>query len=1294
MSARQSLLATAPAPAGLRLACAALAVLGALMAAAFLWVAGVAPGVERDGALVVASVSLAALALAWGRSAPATLAVGILAGASLLIASPLLGGAPEDAAVRAPFAALCALAATAVGLLLTGARVAHRAAAVLAGLATAVICARSASALSGDPGPAELWPLPQLFIAPLAMVPLLVYPRWRDVRAAGGDRMAAAAHLLLDATIGAALLALLGHAMGSDLLVRGVGANPLPPQKALATLAAALLLAAVIDQRRSRYAWAAALGTFAMIGLASVAFPALGDSLRGEFLPPEGVQPGRSLIGSTYHLLLVGGGLAAGAARASTWGLRFAQFAGLVVAVGAAVALSGMVSEVLYGINPILGADRMSFLGLFGLLCAGTALFLAAARRVTPRRVRVEAWPAAVAALALAITLSLWGGASRQSLDAIAATSDVALDALTRTLEGELESRDRDIGRLAARVGATPPAQQAQALALSTEGLSVRYRTLARVTWVPAEGGSVSVQTPRAALFDLREVGMAADLTGLERRLLRTARRGAAGAFGAAPAVDGGLPRLVVLAQRGEGPTDAADGVLLALFVVDDPMLPVLIGKPVAGFGASVALDGVAFGVLGASATPMPGSLSAQFLRDEAGPMFGMPVRIAVWPLPATVDRLRSRLPQAILGAGLLISTLLGLVAGLGGAARDRARRAVAAQLAAESSRREIMDLLEGLPDPFFAYDRQWRFTHFNRAAESLVERQREALLGTSLWDSTPRAREYFAPHFERAMHARTVERFEFFYEEFQVWLAVQVFPLPDGIGAVAHDVSRQREVLQTLRRSEADLAQALEIAELARLEMDPGGRVTWSGAAARVLGCAAEDLPPDRAAVRRLWHPDDAPALEPLVEEGIRSGRGYHVEHRIVRPDGSVRWVHTVARVLDEGAGAVRVVATVQDITERKLQARAVLERDRFFDGSRDLFCIVSRDGRFLQVNPALCRAFGVPRDGLIGRLVFDFTVDEEREASRARFTDALFGVPGPASVFRIRTADGSIRSVHWTSSRSPDGDLYVVGHDVTDRMAAEAERERTLAELRARNEELQQFAYIASHDLQEPLRKIRAFCDRLATRFGALLGDDGRDYLARMDNAAQRMSSLIADLLDYSRVSTRGEPFVAVPLADALADALGDLEEAIQVAGARVEHGPLPIVEGDRRQLAQVFQNLVGNAVKYRHPARVPQVSIAGERFEEPLAGTVGAVAPWVRVRVVDNGIGFDMAHRERIFAPFQRLHGRSEYAGTGIGLAIVRKIVERHGGRVRAEARPGEGATFVVELPLRQARGVDAA
>ncbi|QJW91763.1 PAS domain-containing protein [Spirosoma taeanense] len=240
--------------------------------------------------------------------------------------------------------------------------------------------------------------------------------------------------------------------------------------------------------------------------------------------------------------------------------------------------------------------------------------------------------------------------------------------------------------------------------------------------------------------------------------------------------------------------------------------------------------------------------------------------------------------------------------------------------------------------------------------------------------------------------------------------------------------------------------------------------------------------------------------------------------------------------------------------------------------------------------------------------------------------------------------------------------------------------------AELRRSNDNLQQFAYVASHDLQEPLRKIQAFGDLVVSQYGPSLDENGRNLISRMQNAAGRMSVLIRDLLTYSRLSIMQEPFGPVSLADLVNDVLDDLELTLEQTGARVDVGPLPKLTGDQSQLRQLFQNLLANALKFRKTDTPPVVTISSRQVSgaelPPVLTTSKRM--YYEIRVSDNGIGFDPQYKERIFGVFQRLHNRSQYEGTGVGLAICRRMVENHGGYITGEGRPGEGATFLVYLP----------
>jgi PAS domain S-box-containing protein len=282
----------------------------------------------------------------------------------------------------------------------------------------------------------------------------------------------------------------------------------------------------------------------------------------------------------------------------------------------------------------------------------------------------------------------------------------------------------------------------------------------------------------------------------------------------------------------------------------------------------------------------------------------------------------------------------------------------------------------------------------------------------------------------------------------------------------------------------------------------------------------------------------------------------------------------------------------------------------------------------------------------------------------------------------------DGAVYRTHAYPFTDVDGSPLVLelGIDITEHKRAEEELKRYTEILEMRNRELQDFAFVASHDLQEPLRKIQSFGDRLKTKHGEGLNEEARDYLERMQKAANRMQALIQALLAYSRVTTRAEPFVEVNLTTLVKEVLDDLETAIERTGGRVELKDLPVIEADPSQMRQLFQNLISNGLKF-HGQEKPHIMI----YSEPLRPERSQSKPMGEDRysliVEDNGIGFDEKYSERIFFPFQRLHGRDKYEGTGMGLAICRKIVERHGGIITAKSTPAKGSTFIITLPSRQ-------
>lgn len=256
----------------------------------------------------------------------------------------------------------------------------------------------------------------------------------------------------------------------------------------------------------------------------------------------------------------------------------------------------------------------------------------------------------------------------------------------------------------------------------------------------------------------------------------------------------------------------------------------------------------------------------------------------------------------------------------------------------------------------------------------------------------------------------------------------------------------------------------------------------------------------------------------------------------------------------------------------------------------------------------------------------------------------------------------------------------FLAISQDITDRKRAEQEMRLLTERLELNNRELQDFAYISSHDLQEPLRKIQAFGDRLKTTNGDVIDDKGKDYLARMLNAASRAQVLINDLLAFSQVTTKAKSFVEISLTEILEGVLSDLEIQIEKTGAIVEFDPLPVIEAEPSQMRQLIQNLISNAIKFRKENTAPIIEIRVQPLQQD-------DKDFYEIRCSDNGIGFEQKYSDRIFQMFQRLHGRNAYEGTGIGLAICRKIVERHGGMIAVESEIDQGATFIITLPVTQ-------
>ena len=626
------------------------------------------------------------------------------------------------------------------------------------------------------------------------------------------------------------------------------------------------------------------------------------------------------------------------------------------------------------------------------------------------------------------------------------------------------------------------------------------------------------------------------------------------------------------------------------------------------------------------------------------------------------------------------------------------------AEEALRESEQRFRDLFESSPDAIFVEDLEGNVLDVNPAACRLHRTDAEHIIGCNVRALVPPTLR------EEAMAAFThlvtgeIDRLEgasWTADDQEVPVEIRASHITQDQQQVlllqVRDITERKQAEQRLRLLEASVSASLDGITISDVHQGDFPLIYVSPGFERMTGYPAEEVLGRNC--RFLQNDDrDQPALA-VIREALTTETQCRVVLRNYRKDGQRFWNElTIYPLHDAGGRLTHYVGIQRDITGRKQVEEALRQSQERYTLAVSAGNVGVWDWNLetngIYIDPILKQILGYEDHEIKnelddwGRHVYPDDAEKVMEAVRAH-------LEGHTPIYEVEHRmvhrDGSIRwfVARGTAMHDDQGKpVRMVGTDtdVTERKQAAQELARINTKLEQRNRELQDFAYVASHDLQEPLRKIRAFANLMHEDYNANVDETGKYYLDRMQDAAARMSGLITDLLAYSRVTTKVRPFGRVDLNAVLADVLSDLEMQIHETGGRITVNNLPTLDADPTQMHQLLQNFIANALKFHQPGVAPLVEVAGRLEREPVRDNAPPQTV-CRLEVSDNGIGFDEKYLDRIFTRFQRLHGRGSYAGTGMGLAICRRIVERHHGSISAHSVPGEGACFVVLLPIRQ-------
>jgi PAS domain S-box-containing protein len=623
-------------------------------------------------------------------------------------------------------------------------------------------------------------------------------------------------------------------------------------------------------------------------------------------------------------------------------------------------------------------------------------------------------------------------------------------------------------------------------------------------------------------------------------------------------------------------------------------------------------------------------------------------------------------------------------------------------------SRNYLDKIINSIADPVFVKDNQHRWILLNDAYCKLMGYSREEILGKSDYDFFPsHEADIFWEKDEEVFKTgvENVNEEEFTDSEGNIHILLTKKTLYTDISgeqyivASIRDITERKQAENELRQNERKLKLAMDMAKLAYWEYNVSSDLfTFDDRFYKLYGTTADhegglQMSSEEYAQKFLPPEESYMVREELTKALETDDPDFfgQVEHTIMMADGEKRFIIVRYGIIKDAEGrTIKTYGANQDITELKMAEKELRESElkyrTLFNSSPDSTILVGTDGNLMDVNLAAQEVAGLSKENLAGKhfTELNLLLDEEMPLHIKKVSQILEGKSLKPYESRFIDRSGKVRYVEtYLKALKKDDEIFafnVIAHDITERKKAEEKLKEIIDELERSNYELQQFAYITSHDLQEPLRTIASFTQLLERRYRGQLDSDADEFIEFIVDAAVRMKEMIQGLLEYSRVGTQKVEFKEVNMNVELGQALSNLHALITKNRAEITHDPLPDVMADSDQMVRVFQNLISNAIKFRKPGEPTKIHISCQ---------IDKGNNEYMFSVADNGIGIEKEYKDKIFEVFKRLHAMGKYEGTGIGLSVVKRIIEQYDGRIWVESELGRGSTFYFTLPFTHSK-----